>query len=419
MKLPAQSLADAKIVLDRERAELDPRFPEDRCLYVDRDLETHQALITEAQSAYVSKRPFRWFFTGHTGAGKSTELNRIVASAEVIEHYVPYIYRVRDNLDVHNLDFTDLILGIAQSVASVASTSKVTVSKALHHRMDKWGSDTELETELGISGTGKTGIEFNALVFKASAEVQAGGEKRKIVREKLHESLTDFIKLIDDLVAAVEKKEKKRVLVIIDTLDHVDHRPIRDIFTNHWASLSRPKVSLLTVIPLPMLFEPQFMAAVSTNVSLLPNVKVYSSPNSAGLDAGGFDFFRTVLSRLAELNLFSDDALRELFRLSGGMLRDMIGLAGDACKYADIDKADQVDPKHCTRVLDERKAFFRRLLKGSDYEILRMLRDNPRPLGIEGLGPLLDLKAVIFYPNGEGWYGLNPAVQSILDAAAR
>ena len=119
------------------------------------------------------------------------------------------------------------------------------------------------------------------------------------------------------------------------------------------------------------------------------------------------------------MTLFTEDALHELFRLSGGMLRDMIGVAGDACKYADIDGAEQVEPKHVKRVMDERKAFFRRLLTSADYQILGKLRDNPRPLGIEGLGPLLHLKAVIFYPNGEGWYGLNPAVQSILDAAAR
>ena len=185
MNLPAQSLSDAKLVLDRERAELDPRFPADERLYVDRNVETHQALITEARSAVASNRPFRWFFTGHIGAGKSTELNRIIAAPEVAEHYVPHIYRVRDNLDVHNLDFTDLILGIAQSVARVAETAKVTVTKTLKNRMQKWGTETELETELGISGGGKAGVEFNALVFKATAEVQAGGEKRKIVREKL------------------------------------------------------------------------------------------------------------------------------------------------------------------------------------------------------------------------------------------
>ncbi|MGH8528108.1 MAG: hypothetical protein ACREXY_28970, partial [Gammaproteobacteria bacterium] len=159
-------------------------------------------------------------------------------------------------------------------------------------------------------------------------EVQAGGEKRKIVREKLSESLTDFIKLIDDLVAAVERNIKKKVLVVIDTLDHVDHRPIRDIFTNHWASLSRPKVSLLIVIPLPLLLEPQFMASVQDNYSLLPNIKVFSEPDLQNLDAAGFAFFREVIAHLADPALFTEDALREVFRISGGMVRDMIGYAG-------------------------------------------------------------------------------------------
>ena len=52
-----------------------------------------------------------------------------------------------------------------------------------------------LETQLGFSPEGKGGAEFNLLIGKATLEVQAGGETRKIVREKLSESLTDFIKL--------------------------------------------------------------------------------------------------------------------------------------------------------------------------------------------------------------------------------
>ena len=229
-------------MLDRERPELDPARPEDKRLYVERDAAVHDRLITKAMAAAENRQAFRWFFTGHTGTGKSTELNRIVRNDQIASRYIPHIYRVRDSLDVHNLDFTDIILGIAQSVANLASDRDVAVPKKLQERMQKWGQETELETQLGFSPEGKGGFEFNLLIGKATLEVQAGGEKRKIVREKINESLTDFIKLIDDLVAAVERKIKKKVLVVIDTLDHVDHRPIRDIFTNHWASLSRPRV---------------------------------------------------------------------------------------------------------------------------------------------------------------------------------
>ncbi len=387
MKLPAKTLAEAKLVLDRERPELDPARPEDKRLYVERDAAVHDRLITKAVATAANRQAFRWFFTGHTGTGKSTELNRIVRNPELASHYIPHIYRVRDSLDVHNLDFTDIILGIAQSVAGLAANGDVAVPKKLQERMQKWGQETELETQLGFSPEGKGGVEFNLLIGKATLEVQAGGEKRKIVREKLSESLTDFITLIDDLVAAVERKIKKKILVVIDTLDHVDHRPIRDIFTNHWATLSRPKVSLLIVVPLPLLLEKQFMASVENNYSLLPNIKVLSKPASQDLDPAGFEFFQEVIAHLADLALFTEDALREIFRVSGGMVRDMIGYTGDACQYADHDNPrGRVELKHVQQVLDDRKAFFRRLLIRADYDILSRVQEDPTPLDSAGSG---------------------------------
>ncbi len=417
MKLPATTLAEAKLVLDRQRRALNPAAStEDKRLYVPREADAHETLITEAESAAVNKRPFRWFFTGHTGAGKSTELNRIIGDARVQRFYHPYLFSVRQHLDVSNLDFSDLILGIAKSVTTIATNEGVLIPKELQKRMAKWGAETEFETEFAVTGEGKAGFEFDYWIGKATLEVQAGGEKRKTVREKLRESLTDFIKLIDGVVDAIRKNIKKKVLVVIDTLDHVDHLPVFEIFTNHWSSLSRPSVSLLIVLPLPLLHEPKFMAVADGLWSLLANIKVYTGPGTDELNVEGFEFFKQVISHLAKLSLFEEDALEDLFRLSGGMIRDMIGFAGDACKFAAMENpAGKVQRRHVVRVLDERKAFFRKILTASDYQVLEKVRKNPYPKGVDGIGPLLHLKAIIFYPNGEGWYGLNPAVAAILD----
>ncbi len=418
MQLPVSTLADAKLVLDRERMELHPARPEDRPFYVERGTETLDSMMAEAASAAVGDRPFRWFFTGHTGAGKSTELNRVINDQRLLGQYLPAIFSVREKLDINNLDFTDLLLGIAQCVVSMAEDHQVKVPAELTQRIEKWGQEVEIETETGGEGSGKTGFEWNFLLMKATAEIQAGGSLKKVIREKMRDRLTDFIKLIDDLAQEMEKSKQRRPLVVLDGLDHVDFRPIQDIFTNHWASISKPRVSLLIVVPLPLLNEPKFMAYVQDNYSLLSNVKVFTKAGSDDLDSTGFKFFKEVISRLASLDLFTDKALREIFRLSGGMLRDMIGLAGDAAKYADAeDPQGKVKPAHVTRVLNDRKAYFRRLLSAKDFEVLRRVRENPYPLGFDGIGPLLHLKAIIFYPNGEGWYGLHPAVQSILDAA--
>lgn len=418
MDLPAKSLATAKLVLDRERAELQPYAPDDRDLYVERGEETYDDLLSEAESACVQDRPFRWFYTGHTGAGKSTELNRIVKSERLLEGYLPVVYRVRDSLDINDLDFTDLILAIGQAVSQIAKSAEVKIDPELAERIEKWGAETQIETEQELGGQAKGGIEWNLLFAKASAEIQAGGTKKTTIREKLRDQLTDFIALVDDLATDIEAKKRRRVLVVLDTLDHVDHHPIREIFTKHWASISRTRVSLLTVIPLPMINEPDFMARVEDNFSLLPNIRVHAKPGADKLDREGFAFFKEVIRRLAELDLFSDAALRDIFRLSGGMLRDMIGIAGDACKHADRENPNgKVSTAHVRRVLEDRMAYFHRLLLKKDYEVLRTVAANPHPLGFDGMGPLLHLKAILYFPNGRGWYALNPAVQAILDEA--
>jgi predicted GTPase len=135
MQIPAKKLSDAKLVLDRERPELNPERPEDKRFYVERDWGTHEALVGEALAAVAIQRPFRWFFTGHTGSGKSTELNRIIYSEAIATNYIAHVYRVRDCLDVYNLDFTDILLGIGQSVTTIAKNREVPVTKALQERI--------------------------------------------------------------------------------------------------------------------------------------------------------------------------------------------------------------------------------------------------------------------------------------------
>jgi len=415
MEIPAKTLSEAKLILDRERPELDPASPADKKLYVERGNDTIDDLITEARSAVASNRPFRWFFTGHTGAGKSTELNRFINSKDLRQDYLPISLSVREVLDVHDLDFADLVLGYAVSVARIAEINSVEIPRELQERIEKWGTETELERELGGTASVKGGYEFNAIFWKASAEIQTGGEMRRTVREKIRESLTQFIGLINGLVDTIQKKTDRRILIVVDTLDHVDHRPVREIYTNHWSTLSKPNVSVLTVVPLPMLWESRFIGLIQSNCTLLRNVKVYEQPGSTETDSGGLLFFADLIKRLADIKLFHGEATKELFRMSGGILRDMIGYSGDACKVADRRGATRVELEDVQRVFEGEKARFRRLLKQSDYELLQEVAEGPYPRNVAELGALVHLKAILYYPNGEGWYGVNPAVQAILD----
>ena len=56
-------------------------------------------------------------FTGHRGSGKSTELLRLQARLEEAGYVVLY-FEAEDDLDLNDLEYTDLLLSIARRVVS-------------------------------------------------------------------------------------------------------------------------------------------------------------------------------------------------------------------------------------------------------------------------------------------------------------
>jgi hypothetical protein len=70
--------------------------------------------------------------------------------------------------------------------------------------------------------------------------------------------------------------------------------------------------------------------------------------------------------------------------------------------------------EHAEQVWNEIKRYYRSQLHKQDYAVLREVESHPYLQGIDGVPPLLHSKAVIFYPDGEGWYGVHPAIRPML-----
>lgn len=409
----AESLYDASIDLDGHNV-LDPEHEDFKQLYVPRT-DGNKTIVREAIAAIKKDRPFHWFYTGHTGAGKSTELNRLIHDKNLKKHYLPLRISISDEFDVANLEYTDVIFAMAKACAIAADRLKCHVPKELSERIKLWGKDVVTEESVQTQTEGKAGLKVSLPFLALGEEIKSGGAKRKTIRERMYDDITGFIHLLDDLTDTLAKSKKKMPLCVLDGLDHVDVGPCLELFNNYFVTLTKAKLAKLIVVPLAILNDGKFGANVHKIHSTLPNIKVYTKPDSKDLDPDGLAFCRNVISRYANLELFSDEAMNSLFELSGGILRDMIRNCGDACGLADDDDAQQVELKHAEAIWNEQATFFRRVLKKADYEVLRNVSENPYPEGLDGIPALLHLKAVIFYPNGEGWYGVNPAVQRLLD----
>ncbi|MCZ7667841.1 MAG: hypothetical protein M5U34_11820 [Chloroflexi bacterium] len=57
-------------------------------------------------------KPPKFFFSGHKGCGKSTELRRLSDNAEIQQKFWPVHFTIRDEADINDLDFRDVLLAI-------------------------------------------------------------------------------------------------------------------------------------------------------------------------------------------------------------------------------------------------------------------------------------------------------------------
>lgn len=410
----AQNLDEASTVLDGYKL-LDPKdqtnFNE---FYVPRVKDSDRAIIREAKAAHANGRSFLWFFSGHTGAGKSTELFRFRRNEEINEVYLPLYVNIEQYFDLPSLEYTDIILAMAKACESAANEYKCPIAPELRARINDWGKDIVNEEEIHTGTEGEAGIGINLVFFKAGEEIKSGGSKRTIIRERMFNDITGFIRLLDDMALALRDKTGKQPLCILDGLDHADQEPFKKALCNFNSTVTKPNLSKLFVIPLYSLMDTNFAPCIDGFHSTLPNIKVYAGTDSDKIDEKGFAFYKKVISRYANLTLFTDEALESLFILSAGLIRDMIRFTGDACGYAADDKAAKVEIQHADIVWYGEMSRLSRLISGADIEILKRIEENPRPQGADGISYLLHRKAIICYPNGNDWYGVHPALRRAL-----
>ncbi|MCP4201266.1 MAG: hypothetical protein GY769_04955, partial [bacterium] len=238
--------------------------------------------------------------------------------------------------------------------------------------------------------------------------------KREIIRRSISTNVLEFTRLISDLAEVLEQHTGKRVLCVLDGLDHVDAGPAFELLNGHFQTLTLPKISKVFIVPLTLLNTP-FLATIGGRYSTVPNIKVFRDPRSKELDDAGFGFFKNVVSRYVSLELFSEEALASLCRLSAGILRDMIDNTSAACAAAVDADSPRVTEEHVEPVWHRVMRFYMNQLRSQDYEVLQQVEENPQlEQGTDGVPPLLHNKAIVFYPNGRGWFGTHPAVRRMM-----
>ncbi|MEA1894136.1 MAG: hypothetical protein U9N36_02835 [Euryarchaeota archaeon] len=332
------------------------------------------------------RQPPKYFFFGHRGCGKSTELNRLAADEDIGQKFFVVKYSVRDVYDVNNLNYVDVLFSIGAQLYLQYEDSGRELRPELMADLEVWRSSiveriSEEERSFWTSiGGGVKGFFFTML-----AKISVEDTTRKIIREVIEPRLSELIEKINLIVADIEGREGKNVLVIIDDLDKPNLEQATEIFYNSQTAITKPVCHIVYTVPISMFFAPKFTAIRETRF-LLPNIKLHAKNDRASRYEPGYDLLNTFIFKRMKEDLIEPDAVDLATRMGAGVFRESARIMQIAADSAIERGRDCITKEDVEKAGQEIRSDFKRILKTDDYVILKELYEDNEIRGIEKIG---------------------------------
>ena len=375
-------------------------------------------------------------FTGLPGSGKSTELHRLKARLEEREgaHLLAVLIDAEGVIDLFNtIDVPDILVAIlAETERRVLEAEGEDPSNALKdgalRRFWNWLTETEVElkevaatagVDVGLPGVGKASVGGRLVL-----DLKTRPLLRAKVRATLDGQLTPFIAQIMEAIGELDGRAKaagyEGLVVIFDSLEKLQGTTsnwkdvlasAEQVFANRAAQLHLP-VHVLYTIPMALILR------IRASVTLLPMLKLHERD---GEPAAGFEAARELIRRRIpdeHLDEFFGAPNREarvkrLIEWSGGYPREIVRLLRNCVAEPFLDE------ELFERILSTAADEYRRTVLSSAYPLLaRLFVDKPSQVleqeeQREMVDRLLQNNVVLGYLNGEPWYDIHPAVQTL------
>lgn len=385
-------------------------------------------------------------FTGHIGCGKSTELLRLKMELEALDFHVVY-FQATDDLDVADVDITDILLAIARQVSASLEASRVALQprgfKAfLQKTIDVLQTPIEVGGEAKVPGIGtvKASTEGNFEISlpdeiaKLTIKAKNSQQMRSKLRQHLEPQTSQILEYINHEileVAIVQLKQQGQngLVVIVDNLDRIPNqataassKPLPEyIFVDRGEQLSQLNCHLLYTLPLSLIFsnlrEPlKNRLGNGRSPIVLSMVPVFSRDGKE--HPGGIALLQQMIlarafpdataeERLASVTEVFDslDTLDRLCRISGGHVRSLLGML-----YACVQEQDPpISRPILEMVIRQERDSLLLAIDNHEWELLFQVVREQQVKGDHEYQTLLQSLFVFEYQDEQGsWFGLNP-----------
>lgn len=369
--------------------------------------------------------PIKLLFMGHSGSGKSTELFKV--EKELSDAYQVVRFSIRDEVDIMDLTYADMIFTIMHNVIETLHNEKIRISDDKFDKIFSYWNDERVCEILDVS---QVSIEaeleakasfVNTITARIKGLFQIGSESKNIIRKKIEPNLRQLIQYTNEIIEEADKKlEKKgkRLLLIIEDLDKLDIGAAEELFIKHRKVITSLQIHTIYTFPIFLFYSTQFNAIKDDFDAYVLLSMIKTKGRDGRKYEKGVETIRQIIGKRANLNLIADNALELAIMKSGGALRDIFEMLENAVLEAKTENinAQRIEMVHIEKAYNNLKSSYERVLSKGHLALLKEIYKDPSKKPIEDEEKLMELlksMAVIEY-NGERWCGLHPAIEDFL-----
>jgi len=383
--------------------------------------EDDEFYITLHDYIKESKMSARLLVVGHSGCGKSTELQMLMA--ELATSKISSIHiNAMDDLHLYNFTYIDLLILVVDKTVNYAIDNNLQINEhllsafrlALGTRVtnDYFNDYDEAggEASIGVAAKVPFFVEGSA---KISASLRMSSGFNDEIRQEIKPKASEIINALNAFIESLEEQASQPIVIVIDGLEKCIHECVRRLLVEDNATLSNIKAHLVISCPIAVYRSADANALKSHFPTTfdMPMLKVHEKDGKP--HDKGINLIRELILKRADESFFEYGVLETIIKKSGGSFRDTCFIVSNCAFHAR--KKETIGMESVNFVLNKfaTEVFFR--VKSVYYpRVKEIYSGNFDATHDSDLAELIYSGAVFEY-NGERWVDLHPLLRDYID----
>ena len=375
--------------------------------------------ITELIDALLAPfyRPPKFFFSGHRGCGKSTELLHLLSNPGIHKKFWPINFSIREEADIIDIDYRDVLIAIGGRLYREYLKTGGKLPDQLLHEINSWKGKVEKEISTILDGRisdFEMSASISAFFANAGLKMKLEPATRVELRQILETDITGLIAIINHISATIYNKSHRIPLILIDDMDKPDLEKARAIFHDRREIMMQPNCAIVYTVSSALFYSKEF-DAIRDQALFLPNIYLHPPMNPGQHYDDGYKTLRKFVELRMHIDLIEPSALEDAISYSGGVFRELARIIRTAIGHARRRGSTKLEINDIEWAATEIRNEYRRILDKEDIRLLKKVKDDNRLEYNDRLRSLLQVLAVLEYRDEENWCDVHPVLRNLLN----